>query len=170
MSGKKDEETTAFFQVPEGLLRRARGEDAPPDTERQPGALRASPSTPATPLTAAPIAAPTAQPTTTAPTAAPIAVPMSAAPWEEATAQWRPMLQDDGHTLAVSAPVPPTAPPPSAVPSRPPQRPLVDPPRLRRTPSRPLDLLPELEPKNERLPEEDTLVNFQRDELFRKPK
>ncbi len=38
-AGKKpnDDEPTAAFVIPEGLLRRARGEDVPPDTERQPG-------------------------------------------------------------------------------------------------------------------------------------
>ncbi len=153
MSGtKKDEETTAFFQVPEGLLRRARGEDAAPDTERQPGSLRTSTPSTVAPLSAAPAPAPS---------------------WDEATAQSG-QTQDDGHTLAVaapvSAPVSPTSPPPSALPTRPPQRPLVDPPRLRRSPSRPLDPLPELEAKNEGPPEEDTLVNFQRDELLRQTK
>jgi hypothetical protein len=144
MSGtKKDEETTAFFQVPEGLLRRARGEDAAPDTERQPGSLR-----PSTPSASVPAAAPT---------------------WDEPTAQSG-QTHDDGHTLAVAAPAFPSAPPPSALPTRPPQRPLVDPPRLRRTSSRPLDPLPELEAKNEGPPEEDTLVNFQRDELLRRTK
>lgn len=149
MSGtKKDEETTAFFQVPEGLLRRARGEDPAPDTERQPGSLRTSTSVPA---------------------AAPVSAAPPAPSWDEPTAQSGQTL-DDGHTLAVAAPVSPTAPPPSALPTRPPQRPLVDPPRLRRTSSRPLDPLPELAPKNDGLPEEDTLVNYQRDELLRQPK
>jgi hypothetical protein len=145
MSGtKKDEETTAFFQVPEGLLRRARGEDAAPDTERQPGALRATPST-----------------------SVPAAAPMSSPSWDEPTAPSGQTVQD--YHLAVAGPVSPT-PPPVVVPTRPPQRPLVDPPRLRRTSSRPLEPLPELAPKNEGLLEEDTLVNFQPDELLRQPK
>lgn len=39
MSARKpsDDEPTAAFVIPEGLLRRARGEEIPPDTERQPG-------------------------------------------------------------------------------------------------------------------------------------
>lgn len=131
MSGKKDEETTAFFQVPPGLLRRASGDDTAPDTERQPGSLKPP-------------------------------VPN----WDEAT--HRSVLT----APATTPPAPPTT-PPSALPQFPPTppiRPLVDPPRLRRSSSRPEEAPISLVPLTESSPEEDTLVTLNRDELLRKAK
>ena len=142
MSGKKkDEETTEFFQVPEGLLRRARGDDSAPDTERQPGSTAATPPVPAT------------------------SPPASVLPWA------LPANVDEGLTTPTERPKhpSPSASAPASTSPRTALRPLVDPPRLRRSSSRPDDPAPTSVPLPERPIEEDTLVT-NRDEILRMAK